>query len=310
MKVLVVDNGLGPFVDEQVESIKKLDKSVEIVRYSFSGVKNKLNYIKAIFHINKMVKEKNIDIIHAHYGLTGFIALFQNKCPIICTFHGSDVLYVKWQGIISRFTARHCVVNIAVSKKIAQILNTKNTYIIPCGVNQDFFKPEDKIKVRERLNLDINKKYILFPSDPKRKVKNYALFKKVYEELRKKYDIGQLILKGLSRKGVRDYLNATDLVLLTSFSESTNTTIKEALFCNTPVVSVDVGDHKDILLPFSEYLISNYSPSNIIEQVSYVLDHSDYFENINFRKKVSRYKLKHIAERIIKIYNNVYYLYS
>ncbi|NIA23504.1 MAG: glycosyltransferase, partial [Proteobacteria bacterium] len=141
MRILVVDNGLGPFVDEQVESIRETDPSIDIIRYSFSGKNNKFNYLKAIFKINKIIQENNIDIIHAHYGLTGFISLFQNKCPMICTFHGSDVLYVKWQSLISRFVARHCAVSIAVSKKIAKILNTKNTYVIPCGVDREFFRP-------------------------------------------------------------------------------------------------------------------------------------------------------------------------
>jgi hypothetical protein len=134
MNILVVDNGLGPFVDEQVESIKILDNSINVLRYSFSGKRNKINYLRSIFEINKLIRKNSIDIVHAHYGLTGFIALFQTRCPVICTFHGSDVLYNKWQNIISRFTARHCAINIAVSDNIAKILKRINTYTIPCGV--------------------------------------------------------------------------------------------------------------------------------------------------------------------------------
>ena len=304
MRILVVDNGLGPFVDEQVESIRETDPSIDIIRYSFSGKNNKFNYLKAIFKINKIIQENNIDIIHAHYGLTGFISLFQNKCPMICTFHGSDVLYVKWQSLISRFVARHCAVSIAVSKKIAKILNTKNTYVIPCGVDREFFRPENKIKVRKRLKLDINKKYILFPSDPGRKVKNYPLFYSVLSELKKKYNIEQLILKGLDRKGVRDYLNASDIVLLTSFSEGSNSVIKEALSCNTPVISVNVGDAREILCRIDKNLISDYNRKNIIINIKYVFNKKT---KTDYRKNTLYLDNKLISKKIINIYKSLLY---
>lgn len=299
MRILVVDNGLGPFVAEQIESIRKTDKSINIIRYSFSGKNNKLNYIKAIFEINKLIRKYRIDIIHAHYGLTGLISLFQNKCPVICTFHGSDVLYVKWQSLISRFVAKHCAASIAVSKKIAKILNTKNTYVIPCGVNQDFFKPENKTEVRKKLHLDINKKYILFPSDPKRKVKNYPLFYSVFNKLKKEYDIEQLILKGLDRKGVKNFLNASDLVLLTSFSEGSNSVIKEALSCDVPVISVDVGDAKDILE--KEYL-AHPDIELIVTLAKRIL--STNKSKFKFRSKIKFLDNKNISKIIINLYKH------
>jgi hypothetical protein len=54
MNILVIDNGLGPFIDEQIKSILSIDKSIKITRYSFSGTNNKLNYIRAIFRVINM----------------------------------------------------------------------------------------------------------------------------------------------------------------------------------------------------------------------------------------------------------------
>ncbi len=303
MNILVIDNGLGPFVDEQIKSILSIDKSIKITRYSFSGKNNKLNYIKAIIDINKILSKNKYDLVHAHYGLTGFISLFQNKCPVICTFHGSDVLYNKWQNIISRFTARHCAINIAVSDNIAKILKRINTYTIPCGVDDNLFYPTSKTSSKKRLGLDNNKIYILFPSSPNRKVKNYKLFNQVFERLKKEYNIEQLFLENLSRQKVRDYLNAVDFVLLTSFSESTNTTIKEALFCNTPVISVDVGDHMEILSKFSRNFVTSYNVDNIIKSAKWLLDNNNTW---NFRKEMKYYKINNIAKIILNIYKKIY----
>lgn len=293
------------FVSEQVKSIKKLDKSIDIIRYSFSARKNKLKYITAIFNINKILKNNKIDLIHAHYGLTGFISLFQNSCPVICTFHGGDVFYHKWQNIISRFTAKHCTVNISVSDHIAKILNRNNTYTIPCGFDIDSFYPENKDIVREKLGLKKNLRYILFTSDPNRPAKNYSLFKKVIDILNIKYNnnIKELILKGLTKDQVRNYINASDILLFTSISEGSNITLKEALSCNTPVVSVDVGDNKDMLSQFSSHLNTSYLPENIVKEVSFVLDNLNYFEHIDFRGKMYNYKLDNIARELLPVYH-------
>ena len=303
MNILVIDNGLGPFVDEQIKSISSIDKSVKITRYSFSGKNNKLNYVKAIIDINKILSKNKYDLIHAHYGLTGFISLFQNKCPVICTFHGSDVLYVKWQNILSRFVSKYCAASIAVSSEIANKLNSKNVFIIPCGVDDNLFYPTSKTSLKNRLGLDNSKIYILFPSSPNRKVKNYKLFKQVFERLKKEYDIEQLLLENLSRQEVRDYLNVSNLVLLTSFSESTNTTIKEALFCNTPVISVNVGDHMEILSKFNRNFITSYNVDDIVKSVKWLLNNNNIWD---FRREMKYYKIDNIANIILGIYKKLY----
>ena len=52
-------------------------------------------------------------------------------------------------------------------------------------------------------------------------------------------------LSGVPNDHVPIWLNASDVVLLTSLHEGSPTIIKEALACNRPVVSVDVGDVRE-----------------------------------------------------------------
>jgi glycosyltransferase involved in cell wall biosynthesis len=49
-------------------------------------------------------------------------------------------------------------------------------------------------------------------------------------------------LQGIPHHQVPTWLNASDVLLLTSISEGSPNIVKEALACNTPIVSVDVGD--------------------------------------------------------------------
>jgi glycosyltransferase involved in cell wall biosynthesis len=50
------------------------------------------------------------------------------------------------------------------------------------------------------------------------------------------------VLKGVPNDEVPVWLNASDVILVTSWSEGSPTIVKEALACNRPVVSVAVGD--------------------------------------------------------------------
>jgi glycosyltransferase involved in cell wall biosynthesis len=49
-------------------------------------------------------------------------------------------------------------------------------------------------------------------------------------------------LSGVPNSLVPIWLNATDVLLLTSLHEGSPTIVKEALACGTPIVSVNVGD--------------------------------------------------------------------
>jgi glycosyltransferase involved in cell wall biosynthesis len=52
-------------------------------------------------------------------------------------------------------------------------------------------------------------------------------------------------LHGVPHREVPVWLNASDVVLLTSSHEGSPNVVKEALACNRPIVSVDVGDVRE-----------------------------------------------------------------
>ena len=106
MKVLIVCSGnanyISPFVKDQVESINKFDIETS---YFFIEGKGILGYIKNLPRLKRELKRIKPDIIHAHYGLSGMLAVLQRKVPVVITFHGSDVNN-KNVRLISKFASR------------------------------------------------------------------------------------------------------------------------------------------------------------------------------------------------------------
>jgi len=55
-------------------------------------------------------------------------------------------------------------------------------------------------------------------------------------------DVELVVASGLSQEQVMLYLNAANVLILTSINEGSPNVVKEAMACNIPVVSTDVGD--------------------------------------------------------------------
>ena len=53
-------------------------------------------------------------------------------------------------------------------------------------------------------------------------------------------------MKGYSREEVHLLMNAVDILIVTSHSETGPLVVKEALACNCPIISTDVGDVKEL----------------------------------------------------------------
>lgn len=255
MKILIVctyrgytpqTNYIAPFIYDQIQSLELLNCEIGFVLVKggrFTG------YARAYFDLKNTIKKWNPNLVHAHGGLCGFIANLQSQVPVVTTYHGSDINN-SITRIISKVSIRFSAYNIFVSKKLVELVRLKTNFsVIPCGVDfKDFYPITNKLDCREKLNLDPHKKYVLFSKmfyDP---VKNYLLAQTAIEILK---DVILLEFIGFTRSEACLLFNACDAVLMTSFSEGSPQFIKEAMACNCPIVSVDVGDVKAVIRPRS-----------------------------------------------------------
>tara|TARA_Y100000590_G_scaffold467686_1_gene647457 strand:- start:4063 stop:4971 length:909 start_codon:yes stop_codon:yes gene_type:complete len=302
MKVLICASGnagrLSPFVQEQAESLEKLGIKIDYFLIIGNGI---LGYLKNYPLLIRKIKLGKYDLIHAHYGLSGLLATLQKRIPVIITFHGTDInnnKNIPFSLLASRLSQDNIFVHDSLPKKLK--LSGKNFHIISCGVNLDIFSPMNKIIARDKLGWDEKKNYILFSSQFNNPIKNASLAKSALESI--DLEIELIELKGYQKRDIRILMNAVDLLLVTSFSETGPIVVKEALACNCPIISTDIGDVKSIIQKIDNCFISSYNPIEIGKIIKQILASN---LRSNGRGFMNSYRLDKIANKIKKVYENI-----
>lgn len=259
MKVLVITNMYpssempyyGIFVAEQVQALRTYHPDLEFDIYNICGNSHKTSYLKSITEVYKKIKCCRFDLIHIHYGFSGLFLLnpfLKIDIPIILTLHGGDILPEQgksFQVFCTRRIIKKVTAAITLNERMDSIAKKlcPNTSIIPCSVDTSCFVPSTTNKKTK------NFPTIIFPSSPTRQVKNYPLFKETIELLSKEYQTTcrEVALENMSREEISSVMQEADLMLMTSISEGSPQVVKEAMACNLPVVSTNVGDVQTLL---------------------------------------------------------------
>lgn len=245
----------GIFVKRQVDAIRALGHDIEAL--FINGSKYKTVYLSGFPRLARSVSRFRPTVIHAHYGITGFVAAFPKYAPLVISLCGDDVLgtpdgkgglTIK-SKMIRELTKRACaradqlIVKSEEMGRIVESWGFKKPHVIPNGVDTEFFQPLDKKAARARLGLDPGKKYILFPHTPYEVRKRVDLAEKVVENIRNSgHDAELLVVYHKAQSELLYYYSAADLMLLTSEWEGSPNAVKETMACNLPSVSFDVGD--------------------------------------------------------------------
>jgi len=286
------------YIKEQSDELRKLGVQIDIFRFNLNG---KLNLIKKIKQLRKVLAVNSYDLIHAHYGLFGFATLFaKSKTPLVTTFHGSDI-NVKKNKWFSALAIKYSNYSIFVSQALYEnaLIKPKNNFrILPCGVDHNIFYTIEKNQARKMLGYN-NEVYVLFPSSRKNPIKNFSLANESLNKLSFKYNVVELIKK--SREEVNMIMNACDLLLLTSNSEGSPQVIKEALSTNLPIVSVDVGDVYENIKEIKNCYIANNNPFDIAEKMKLIINNGSKRSDGN--KLSHKFENKNIAKEILVVYN-------
>jgi glycosyltransferase involved in cell wall biosynthesis len=207
-------------------------------------------------------------------------------------------LYVKVNKFQVRYFNDWTIVKSDEMK--ASLKNVMKCSVIPNGINFKLFQPIDRTEARKALGINHEKKLILFPADPSRSEKNFSLVKNAMQILHGKYP-GARILPVYEVDQVRLNLhyNAADVTVLSSYHEGSPNTIKEAMACNCPIVSTNVGDVKILTDGVDGCFISSFDASVFARNIERAFEFSHRTQG---RKHIQHLGEDDIATQIITVY--------
>jgi glycosyltransferase involved in cell wall biosynthesis len=247
-------NALAP-VARQIESLRRLGIAVEVVEIAGPP---KAKYVHALSELRRRVAA--VDLVHAHYGYSGWIARAQARKPVVVSFMGDDLLGTPDRAgratvpsriavRINRWLARAVDRVIVKSEEMARIVSPVRAAVVPNGVDLDAFRPMDRRQARRTLGWPDDRRYVLLPGDPAIPRKGYALARAALERARTRLDqqVDLVPLRGIPPDRVPLVMNACNALLMVSLSEGSPNAVKEAMACDVPVVSVPVGDTPELL---------------------------------------------------------------
>src|SRR5262249_6363768 len=108
---------------------------------------------------------------------------------------------------------------------------------------------------------------------------------------------------GKSSKEIAEYMNACDVLAMASSYEGSPGTIREALACNMPIVSVDVADVKDHITDVEGCYMCEREPNDMAAKLRLVFADNKRLEH--GRDRVLQLGLKECAQRTIALYERV-----
>lgn len=326
MKVLLVTNMYptprfpyaGTFIKEQVIGLRSLGLNVEVLfldRMAYGAAV----YLTAGRLVRAWVSRLDPDIVHVAYGgvLAATVTYVVKDRPTVVTFHGSDLLgeplsgwrrqLVARLGVFgSRLAAKRAAGVIVVSPVLeAQLpqIRAPRTRVIPCGVNLEKFQPLDRAACRRRLGWRDGPFYVLFCSSVGNQIKRPQLARAAVDVL-KSWGVNAELqqLSGRAHDEVPIWLNASDAILVTSLHEGSPTIVKEALACNVPVVSVDVGDVKDRIGNVEGCHIAESDPVSLASKLLLVYERPGLVDG---RRSIEEMSLEGSASRVRAFYSEL-----
>lgn len=247
MRVLVVTNFMsdasapqrGRWVRDQVDEVRT--QGIEVDLFEFP--RGRSEYLPATRRLRSLLRRQRFDLVHAHYGLAGWVARLAGATPLIVTFHGTDVRH-HLVGHLSRRLAWRIDLVAGVSRALFEpedgrpgLPAVPGSAVLPCGPDLSRFEPLPRAQARQKLGLDPEGSYLFFPANPARPEKRHD------RAVTLAATCGADLLTGgsIEPEQMPLWLNAANAVLVTSEYEGFGMATVEALSCEVPVLSTDVG---------------------------------------------------------------------
>jgi teichuronic acid biosynthesis glycosyltransferase TuaC len=257
LRVLAVipgDGGGSSFIFARRQIASLSDVGVDVQAFFLSS-RTSVMLLREISRLRREIRRFRPHLIHAHYGtVTSFVCAAVTPLPLVITFRGSDLNHVPDVNLVRTclgrlFSQISCLRSdaiICVSRQLRERLwwRRRQAVVISTGVDLALFRPQPKEQARASLGWERGRPIVVFHAGHCPRLKGLQFVTaalRVAEQV-----VGPIRLVNFDGsvppEMMPTYLNAADCVVLASVSEGSPNIVKEALACNVPVVSTDVGD--------------------------------------------------------------------
>jgi glycosyltransferase involved in cell wall biosynthesis len=308
----------GRFIQQQIVGLEQLGLHVEVL--FVDRRKNGMRvYAGLPSLLRKAIARFKPDLVHVMYGgiMSRLVSHVVRDRPVVVTFHGSDLLGQPFERPLRRFlsacgviasmlAAKRCDGFVVVAEhllgSIPESISRSKIRVIPCGIDLHLFQPLDRALCRERLRWTQDTFHILFQNTGD-SVKRPELANAAVEQLRGLGINAELhLLRGVPYDQVPIWLNASDVLLVTSYHEGSPTIVKEALACNLPVVSTLVGDVEERLAGVQPSAIVPGGAGAIAEALEQILVER---KRSNGRQYVMHLGKDQVAQQLLGVYRAI-----
>ncbi len=297
-----------------------------------------------INRINDIIKNEEIDIVHAHgtRGASNSIlnALF-NNIPFVYTVHGwsfhSELSILNYfiRKNIERFICKSAAKVICVSNanlKQASFIKPSKRALIYNGVDTNIFKQLDKKEIRENYGL-AERDFVIgflvrlnYQKNPLTVLKACKILMNKYDNVKiliagegelkdevdsfiKNENIGGRVIHFPFRKDVVEMLNAIDLYLLPSFWEGLPYGLIEAMAVKIPAVASNVDGIPEVIQNyFNGILVQPNDVEQIADATEKLMIDNELYSKLSKNARdtiVEKFSLSKMVSETEKIYEEL-----
>jgi teichuronic acid biosynthesis glycosyltransferase TuaC len=306
VRALVVTNmyptperpALGSFVRDQVEALRRRG-DVEVELFAFPPGLSA--YPRAARELRRRYgRRERFDVVHAHFGLTAWPAVAARLGPVVVTLHGNDLFHPRSNRLtraILPFTALPAAVSREFSANLPGAGTSRRIAVLPVGIDLQRFRPIDRREARERLGLDPDGPYLLFPHDPSRPLKRFDHAREAAG------DTTVLTMGNVPPDEVPYWINASNAVLVPSQAEGFGLSVIEALACGVPAFGTPVGMHPVALDGIEGAYCGAWEPGAWRAAVRAVIEQDD--PRVDGQERAALFSADRMAARVVAAWHDV-----